>query len=77
VLGSAGQLGRLRERQRLALAAGIAAGAVFHGLQDLHRKVAQLPEGDLRDAWLQAASKMQLALDEAVDVHRRTIGGRP
>jgi hypothetical protein len=59
---------------RTVMAAGIAAGAVFYALQDLHRKIAQVPEGELRDAWLEAASNMQLALDGAMDVHRRTTG---
>jgi hypothetical protein len=60
---------------RNIMQAGIAAGAVFYSLQDLHRKIAQLPEGELRDAWLEAASQMQLALDTAMDTHRRTIRG--
>lgn len=50
---------------RLILATGIAAGAVWHALQDLARNAAHLPEGELHETWTEAARDMMKILDDA------------
>jgi hypothetical protein len=58
----------------LAMQVGISAGTVWFALQDLNRNVQNLPAGELRDAWVEAHARLQLALDAAMEVHRKVVG---
>jgi hypothetical protein len=53
------------DANRIILATGISAGAVWHTLQDLARSAAQLPAGELHDTWTTAAKDMMKTLDDA------------
>lgn len=67
----------MSETDRLVMATGIAAGAVWFCLRDLTEKVEALPEGELRKRWSEATKVMSKSLSGAMDTHRDLAGDTP